>query len=377
MLMKKSDIFWQNYLSLEREAIEVSRFIFITDEKVVVKNGVEQSESCDAQLETFSPYIADLIVRCCVQIEAVSKELYFELGGPKQRGDNSIRFDEDCIKEIDKKWHTSQKRVLVVAPSFNLTKEHHKILRPLNNAHKSKGTCWSKAYQALKHDRYSNLHMGNVKAFFQGLAALYLLNLYYRKDSWNTCYKDIGKGDYSMGSSIFAVMPPVPKQIWYNNQPQETESPYVVTYTDDAYKRIEEIQKQERDALNAYWSEQPELKDPKFISHYNKVLEEAKKKTSERVMGIWELAKYRLNKLLPYTMPFDQRKDKLLRSNAWNCRINQYNEHLQPDEITEDNIQSVIEQTAIRWGMQIQKQFEKLEWIPMAMNDKICNVHIP
>ena len=375
--MKKSDIFWQNYLSLEREAIEVSRFIFITDEKVVVKNGVEQSESCDAQLETFSPHIADLIVRCCVQIEAVSKELYFELNGPKQRGDNSIRFDEDCIKEIDKKWHTNDKLVLVVAPSFNLTKENHKILRPLKNAHRSKATCWSKAYQALKHDRYANLHMGNVKAFFQALAALYLLNLYYRKDSWITSYNDIGRGDYCMGSAIFAVMPPVANQIWYDNQPQESESPYVVTYTDEAYKRIEEIQKQEREALNAYWVVQPELKDPEFVSYYNRVLEKAKENSSERVMGLWELAKYRLNKLLPVSMPFEERKDKLLRSNAWNCRLNQHNQHLQPEQITEENLQVAIDEAAIRWGMQIQMQFEKLEWIPKAMNDKICNVHIP
>ena len=34
--MKKSDIFWQTYLNLEKEAIEVSKYIFVTDE--VIKN---------------------------------------------------------------------------------------------------------------------------------------------------------------------------------------------------------------------------------------------------------------------------------------------------------------------------------------------------
>ena len=80
--MRKSDIFFQTYLNLEKEVIEVSKYIFFTDE---VK----------AQLETFSPYIADLLVNCCVQIEAISKELYFENGGPKKRGEKNIFFDED------------------------------------------------------------------------------------------------------------------------------------------------------------------------------------------------------------------------------------------------------------------------------------------
>ena len=29
--MKKADIFWQTYLNLEKEVIEVSKFIFFTD----------------------------------------------------------------------------------------------------------------------------------------------------------------------------------------------------------------------------------------------------------------------------------------------------------------------------------------------------------
>lgn len=81
--MEKSDIFWQTYLNLEKEAIELSKYIFFTDEVLInSKNGIVV-QSCNSQLETFSPYIADLLVRCCVQIEAISKELYFDNGGQK------------------------------------------------------------------------------------------------------------------------------------------------------------------------------------------------------------------------------------------------------------------------------------------------------
>lgn len=60
------------------------------------------------------------------------------------------------------KWETHNKRVLVVAPFFNLTKDENRVLRPLKEAHKRQGTYWEKAYQAVKHDRYSCLYMGSL-----------------------------------------------------------------------------------------------------------------------------------------------------------------------------------------------------------------------
>ena len=105
--MNKSDIFWQTYLNLEKEMIEVSRYIFITDEITVRHNGTEATQSYDAQLNTFSPHLADLLVRCCVQIEAISKELYHAIGGTKARGDKKLLFDEDCLKLIDSSFASS------------------------------------------------------------------------------------------------------------------------------------------------------------------------------------------------------------------------------------------------------------------------------
>lgn len=127
-----------------------------------------------------------------MQIEALSKELYYDLGGVKPRGDNTIFFDEDCLKEIDIKWSTHKKVVLVTSPFFNLTKDENRILKPLKEAHKRQGTYWERAYQAVKHDRYNSLAMGNVKALIHSMSALYLLNLYYRQDEWNIGYEGEG-----------------------------------------------------------------------------------------------------------------------------------------------------------------------------------------
>ena len=370
--MKKSDIFWQTYLNLEKEVIEVSKFIFVTDVKTVNEKGVEKEQPCKTQLETYSPHIADLLVRCCVQIEAVSKELYFELNGEKKRGDSTIKFDTDCLKLLDIKRETHKKKVLVVAPFFNLTKEENLVLRPLKEAHKHQGTYWEKCYQAVKHDRYACLCCGNVKALIHALAALYLLNIYMRKDSWATTYKKIAEHDYSLGSSLFAVMPPKVDQLWYGNQPSQGESPFIVVYEEADYKRIEKMQRAEDEALNNYWLQQPELQEPAFLE----ILHEAQM-GGKRVMYFWELAKYRLINLLPSSLSFAERKELFIKSEAWNCWVNQHNKHLAPEEITEETIETEINEVGVRWGMDIMRRLQKLEWIPIAMDTGVCKVYIP
>lgn len=340
--MIKSDLFWQTYLNLEKEAIELSKYIFFTDVKLVNGNdGRAVVQPCNTQMETFSPYIADLLVRCCVQIEALSKELYFENGGTKTRGDSSILFDEDCLKQIDIKWHVHDKVVLVVAPSFNFSNDENLILKPLKNAHKRQGTDWERTYQAVKHDRYSSLYKGNVKVFLHALAALFLLNVYYRNVSWEMKYQDISKLDISLGSGVFSVKPPViAQQLWYGNDAVISESPYVVKYNDNDYHHIIEVQQTEDKALKDYWLQQPELQEEDFTAQ---IQAKMAKDPKQKIMGLWELGIYRLNKRIPNNLTFDKRKELLINSKEWNGWIHQHNKHLEGEDLTEENIQSEID----------------------------------
>lgn len=364
-------------MSLEKEFINVSNFIFITDEITTHEHGKEITKPCNSQLETFSPYIADLLIRCCVQIEAISKELYYDNGGTKPRGDKNLFFDEDCLKLIDIKWMTHDKRVLVVAPFFNLIKEENRVLRPLKNAHKRSGTFWEKAYQAVKHDRFASLKDGNIKALLHSMAALYLLNLYYRNDSWIVKYQELSRSDFSMGSSIFAVKQPEVGQLWYGNTPAISESPYVVRYQVEDYKRIEAMQKADNEALNHYWQQQPEIREPEFLEILEKERKKQELDPTHRILYLWELGIYRLKKMLPTNLPFEERKEKFIKSEAWNCWINQHNTHLNPEEITENNIDEEIKNVGRRWGMDIEKKYNTMSWIHLAMNGDICKVYIP
>ena len=69
------------------------------------------------------------------------------------------------------------------------------------------GQCkWKCAYQAVKHSRNDNLEKGNLENFIHSLAALYLLNLYYKDLSIEIGNDDKGATiDKTCGSMVFSV----------------------------------------------------------------------------------------------------------------------------------------------------------------------------
>ena len=198
-----------------------------------------------------------------------------------------------------------------------------------------------------------------------------------KRGSWIIKYQELSKTDFSMGSSIFAVKQPEVGQLWYGNTPIVGESPYVVRYQTEDYKRIEAMQKADNEALNNYWQQQPENKEPEFLAILEKERKKQELDPSHRILYFGELGIYRLKKMLPTHLPFEERKEKLVKSEAWNCWINQHNTHLKPEEITENNIDKEIENVGRRWGMDIEKQYNTMSWIHLAMNGAICKVYIP
>ena len=208
--MDKANMFWQTYLNLENETLEVAKYIYITDTTTKLDNRSKTVKNIEdeRQLLTYSSYIADLLVRCCVEIEAISKEMYYDNGGTKARGSIDLYFDTDCIALLNQKWNLSNKVVMIVASNFNLLKDENRNLTPLNNADKRSKTIWAKAYQAVKHDRYNSLYLGNIKALINAMAALYLLNIYYRDIKLTVKYMDIHNLDMSFGSKIFSLRNP-------------------------------------------------------------------------------------------------------------------------------------------------------------------------
>lgn len=160
------NLYWPIYLNLENELIDLSNKIHIDDK----------------QLDVYSPLIADLIIRCAVEVEAISKEMYLKLNTENTKETRDLFFDTDCMEYINSKWDICAKEVSIKAINFYFTKEENKILRPLYKANKrgASSAKWLVAYQGLKHDRKNNLAKGNLRNAINALGALYILNLYYK-----------------------------------------------------------------------------------------------------------------------------------------------------------------------------------------------------
>jgi phage host-nuclease inhibitor protein Gam len=210
--------YWPTYKSIEREILALA----------------EKVHFDDCQIEVYSMEIANLLCRCAIEIESLSKKLYEIEGGDMAPLDSTgksrtLYFDTDCIEKIERLWALSKKQVIVTAPSFYFSDKSNTVLAPLNKANKrgDSGADWKKAYQAVKHDRDVNLKKGNVKYLLRAMAALYLLNLYYKNDVFFLGNNGTGNSlNPSMGSDLFSIIIDM----------QQPNSTYIIRKTDD-YER--------------------------------------------------------------------------------------------------------------------------------------------
>ncbi len=174
------NLYWPIYKNLEREVVDLSNYIHFDD----------------SQLSVYSVKISELLLRCVVEIEAIAKDLYLKNGGENPVG-RDLYFDTDCINLLEEKWSLSKKVVIVSSANFYFQREKNKVLTPLKKANK-RGTSaadWEKAYQAVKHNRTTNLTKGNIKHLLRAMGALFMLNLYYKDEIVKLA--DINSGNFS------------------------------------------------------------------------------------------------------------------------------------------------------------------------------------
>lgn len=380
--MEKSDLFWQTYLNIEKEFLSVADVVYVSDRtrKIDSSTGAVKYVSDSHQLFTYSPYLADLLVRCCIQIEAISKELYFENGGTKARGTTDLYFDTDCINLIESKWHVGDKGVVVSCSKFELADDQNINLCPLKKANKRSKAYWAECYQAVKHDRYNNLYLGNITSCLHALAALYLLNIYYRNEKIVVSRSNLPTTDLSFGSSVFSVRSPekdfvdnVVNGRVYKETLQSSISPYVLKYTDDSYERIiASINSSKRRRIE-YLNRQPEMQDPEFITEFFGKVSKFEENPAFRFDYFVELHQFRLNKRIPKTLPFEERKRLLVESPEWNGSVRRNNKHLAENELTEQNIQSEIDLAAQLMAYEVSASFER-ERLANAFEKGYCEM---
>jgi len=231
------NLYWSVFRNLEKELITLSNQIHFDDK----------------QLDVYSVKISELLIRSVVEIESIAKDLYLTNGGTIP-GDSDLYFDTDCLELLENKWSLSTKQVVVSAQNFYFANEDNQILTPLNKANKrgTSGSDWKKAYQAVKHNRTFSLSKGNLKHLIRAMAALYLLNVYYKGDSFELDNDTSGLTfDERQGSEIFSIKLHVSTNIsidgTYTKNADFDECTYLLKATDetaaavrDSFKKIEE-----------------------------------------------------------------------------------------------------------------------------------------
>lgn len=95
-------MFWPVYKNLEKEILLLADRIHFTDK----------------QANVYYIYIADLLVRIVIEIEAISKELYLQIGGNPQPIDKSgnirdLYFDTDCLQMLNDNWNLDKRRLVL------------------------------------------------------------------------------------------------------------------------------------------------------------------------------------------------------------------------------------------------------------------------
>lgn len=163
----------------------------------------------DDQLDVYSLAIGDLLIRCVIEIEAISKDLYCRLGGNENPLDDSgkkrdLYFDTDCISLLVDKWSIDKKKLQITNTNMYFSKDKSVIV-PLHKAHKrgSSGSQWKRAYQSFKHYRSKSIKKATLGNLINALGALYILNLYYSEESFWEEKPIKGLREYTYDSKIF------------------------------------------------------------------------------------------------------------------------------------------------------------------------------
>ncbi|WP_164126959.1 hypothetical protein [Sphingobacterium luzhongxinii] len=225
------NLYWSVYKNIEREVVELSNQIHFVDN----------------QLSIYSVKISELLIRCSVEIEAISKELYFRLGGQQPANGQDLYFDTDCLQLLEDTWLLSKKIVMVSASNMYFEKGENRLLTPLAKANKRSTSAakWKQAYQAVKHDRTQSLKDGNIKNLLHALAALFMLNIYL-KDEVHDLKKSHSTDSFplNLGSDIFSIKihnwDGYDGQYNYHKKEDFDECIYFVRYSNDSLEKNKE-----------------------------------------------------------------------------------------------------------------------------------------
>lgn len=178
------NLYWPVYCNLEREVLRLTECVHFTD----------------GQIDVYSVKIADLLVRCSIEIEALAKDLYRK-NRPAQEPENCGQ----ALQTLNTLWKLEDKLVVLSSSCAYFEDEAYRAFAPLFYK-KGDVNDFYTAYNAVKHDRVKNLHKATIRVLLRALAALYLLNLYNKDEKIHSARAYMGDKSANIGSELFSVL---------------------------------------------------------------------------------------------------------------------------------------------------------------------------
>ena len=205
-----NNLYWPVYKNLEKEVLELSYNIYFDDAQFEYMN---DNDGKTIKIPPYSLKTGDLLMRCCTEIESLIVEM-------TQGHDQEIRESSTNQRPIKKdegipigcrgKWivqylDLDKKVVQISCANMFFIESKNRFFAPFNYSREDNDDFIS-AYNAIKHNRNKKtIPQGNIRFLLRSLAALYLLNIYYRDEE--TIFETIWDKplDLSLGSEIFSL----------------------------------------------------------------------------------------------------------------------------------------------------------------------------
>lgn len=249
-----NNVFWNIYLNLEREVLNLADMVHFTDNQVSV----------------YSVRISDLLIRCNVEVESLIRELY-----KINYKEISSKVGEMLVK-LNNEWSLERKLVSIISTNMHYSAEYSSFC-PFFYDKNDENDFYS-AYNAIKHDRSSNFEKyATIHYLLRALGALYILNIYYRQEEFNNLTNNF-KLDSSLGSRIFSfhtkvLNPKYPVKNQILSSDEELRAFYIIKplkkHYYEYYNEFDRVFLKQKEVLRAagFVPEKDEDGDPHEISY--------------------------------------------------------------------------------------------------------------
>ncbi|MGF7002565.1 hypothetical protein M2149_000954 [Lachnospiraceae bacterium PFB1-21] len=214
-----NNLYWSIYKNLEREVLNLADLVYFSDNQITVH----------------SIRIADIIVRCAVEIESLIGDLY---NGAIAAEEEETSVGKKLVA-LNEKICLEKKQVTIISLNMHFS-AGYATFSPFSYKKGDENDFYS-AYNAIKHNRVANFEAkATIHYLLRSLAALFVLNIYYKNEDNINLGSKRALSNANFGSDIFSVYATLKTPIKYTGavtqNSEDQKALYIIKAEDGAYR---------------------------------------------------------------------------------------------------------------------------------------------